>query len=595
MLEGNIGIVAPERESIQETEKSLSSMMSRLQKLIEQPALNENDLVEINVIFNNVSYVFLYLEAHDEHVKYDHLLYWRDQFFQNPLLDDKILKKLELLRCDDKSAESSRLAYIKQLVQKKHIPDPVFTNEMQELKLEANNILQKKYQEQSDFLNRLGVPATPKNASALYLKLTARCESPETRKKLYQKWNQIRSVHGINLVSTIDKMVNVRRTQASQAGYSSVLQRTLENTQLKEKEIEEFLNTFMKNAVEQNEKIALEMEALLGPNTTLAEDFSYYLRTLTVEKTVPLFQLELCLEFISSVVLHTFGIKLVREETVSGKSHLTMIAWKEDQELGTIYFDLWDTEAKARAGGANFTLSIRNRTNWGTFVQRPVAHVSCRFQTDRNGVGLITFQNIHSLFHEVGHAVNHLLIKKRISNQAGLEYLPIERLEQFSMWFEKWAYHPDFGPQMGLSPSEQEGLELCRKMKIIEYRRTYVERAVSAMLDFGVHRSNHLSFTEVYEDLDQRFGISRFCTLSEIAPLFTWPMYLAYPGSNFAYVWGSADSCEKFLPFISKAIKELPPSSVFYDLFTTCLDYDLPSKSPNPMEIFRFYERVSVK
>ena len=64
---------------------SLVTMRKRLDALLGQPMV-EQDLVEITAIFNNVSYIFLYLEANDTLIDYQELLPYRTDFFKNNTL-----------------------------------------------------------------------------------------------------------------------------------------------------------------------------------------------------------------------------------------------------------------------------------------------------------------------------------------------------------------------------------------------------------------------------------------------------------------------------------------------------------------------------
>ena len=61
-----------DQESLAETECHLRSMMVRLQELLELPVLTETAFAEIAAIYNNVAYIFLYLESNEAHLRSDH-------------------------------------------------------------------------------------------------------------------------------------------------------------------------------------------------------------------------------------------------------------------------------------------------------------------------------------------------------------------------------------------------------------------------------------------------------------------------------------------------------------------------------------------
>ncbi|MGH7749014.1 MAG: M3 family metallopeptidase, partial [Candidatus Dormibacteria bacterium] len=301
----------------------------------------------------------------------------------------------------------------------------------------------------------------------------------------------------------------------------------------------------------------------------------------------PLFRLDRCLAFLAEVGRTAFGLDLV--ELPRRSPHVIAFAITAGgYDIGTINFDLWQSGDRP----ANRTTGIRNRLDYGGVVQRPVAYVSCRFEEGGQEGGLITFQNVHSLFHEFGHAINHLLIVKRLPNQSGLEYLPLERLENLSMWFEKWVYHPELAEGFALDATARDGLALCQQVKGLEYRRTHLERAVTAALDLEVHRHPTAGLAEVYAELEERYDLADHCTFGDFVSSFTWPMFQAHPGANFAYLWGAADSAERFLPVMATSVAAVGPPSEVRRQFRSCFDFDEPSDEPNPTAIYEFYDNV---
>jgi oligopeptidase A len=160
------------------------------------------------------------------------------------------------------------------------------------------------------------------------------------------------------------------------------------------------------------------------------------------------------------------------------------------------------------------------------------------------------------------------------------------------MWFEKWIYHPQFAASLSLTPEEREGLILCQRIKALEYKRTHVERAITAALDFEVHRRTNSGLKDSFRRMDERFAISRYCSLGDFPVYFTWPMFQANPGANFAYLWGAADSAEKFMPFMQQRIEEISSPAEVRASFSSCFDFDEPSTEPDSQAVFEFYDSL---
>lgn len=581
-------VLAPDRQSLSAMEEALESMMSRLQDVVAQPRLTQETLIEITSIYNNVAYIFLYLEANDEFVDFERLLPWRDAFHKDPELDRRILEMLLDLRCPDAEAEESRQAYVAQLRAKTEAKDGAVEEELESLLSEAKGVLDDVQRDQAGLLERLGAKTASGSPSAVFYKLSSQVSSPTTRRKLARAWQSARDARLPHLLDLVDRMVAVRRQASAADGHPSVLAETFTKCSVREADVAAFLERYLERAVAAHQELEAEIRHLC-PDAGDAPfaHFAHCVRTATSAAKPPMFALDDCLDYIFTVARRVFGLTLTRR-AASASQVLTVTVRSEHGEVGHINFDLWDTDSKTI--GANHTKGIRNRTDWSGVVQRPVAYVSCRFRRGADGAELITFQNMHSLFHEFGHAVNHLLIRKRISNRSGLEYLPLERLEYLSMWFEKWAYHPDLAQYLSLTPAAEEGLALCRRIKMVEYRRTYLERAVLAALDFDVHRRGDSDLATSFRRLDERFGIGRHCTLGDFPGYFTWPMFVANPGANFAYLFGAADSAQKFSSFHHTPLTELAVDQVPRDLFTPCFDFDAPTPLPDSEALFAFYD-----
>lgn len=580
-------IIEKDHTSLEEMHEVLARMMSRLRAVVDEPYLTQDTFVEISSIYNNVSYIFLYLESNAVHVNYEWLLPWRKAFHCDVAIDKRLLELLEKLQCTDVEVEEARQAYLTHLRIKLENSHSDTDETIEALKSKAKAILQEIQTDQLRLLKRLGVNAKSARPEASFYRLISESDKAATRSKLSQAWRHARDRHLDTMVEIVDKMIKVRRLKSKEKGYDTVCAQTFERCQIRQFEAWEYLENYLIRALKSHADLEEEIRHTISATGDPIDHFGYYLRTLQDGKKVPLFSLDDCLDYVSSVGNLVFG--LVLERVPQKNPHvITIDVSLDDKRCGQINFDLWDDGPKRRT--ANYTTGARNRTEWGGLIQQPIAYVSCRFQRRQDGASLITFQNVHSLFHEFGHAINHLLIRKRLPNLSGLEYLPLERLETLSMWFEKWVYHPEFANSLSLSSLEEEGLALAQSIKMLEYRRTHVDRAVTAALDFDVHCSDSAGLKTSFGALDNRFGISRYCSLGDFPAYFMWPMLQANPGANFAYLWGAGDSAEKFSPFMKKMFQGMPAPVEVRAMFSPCFDFNEPSIKPDAKAVFSFYE-----
>ena len=441
--------------------EQLSVMMARLKVILADGPLTQDTLVEITSIYNNVAYIFLYLEANERYVNYDRLLPWRTAFHRDPDLDRLLLDRLLTLHCPDPEAERSREVWVQQLRAKSNQPDTDSAERMDTLVVAAKDVLGALAHDQAALLAKLGVQVGQMSPPAVFYKMSSATNNPATRSKLARAWTALRDRRQSEIVELVDQMIAELRRRSVARGYRTVLAETLEKCRVSEAQVDAFIERYLNRAIASHRQLEDEVRASTGVVENPMDHFGFHMRCLIGTAEVPMLSLQGCLDFIYAVADSAFGLTI---EQVSRAEDVVMTVrvLAADEEVGQINFDLWNDEGKALK--ANHTRGIRNRTTWMGLVQLPIAYVSCRFKRTENGDELITFQNAHSLFHEFGHAINHLLIRKRISNQSGLEYLPLERLEYLSMWFEKWVYHPEFAHGLGLSDSQRAGLEQCQRI-----------------------------------------------------------------------------------------------------------------------------------
>lgn len=575
-----------DQESLAQTDFHLHSMMVRLREVLAMPAITSEMFVEISAIFNNVSYIFLYLESNEAHVRYDELLRWRAAFFDDAELTDALVRVIEGFHPDDPDIEASRRDYLATLRRPGYQNDRS-TARATELQVAAKAVLQDVRADQAAFLRKVGVDPGNGNPVALFYGVASRTNSASVRAKLGSIWEKVRDRRQRELVDLIDQQIGLRRAASAGSGHASVLARTLEMCRVTEADAVEYTDTCVRRALESHRLLEAEIRESINVEDRPIDHFGHYVHRLTGGRRAPLFPIDHCLAFLTEVGRTAFGLEFV--ELPRRSPHVISYGVTDDgREVGAVNFDLWQSGAKP----ANRTTGVRNRLECAGVVQRPVAYVSCRFEDAGGERGVITFQNVHSLFHEFGHAINHLLITKRLPNQSGLEYLPLERLENLSMWFEKWVYHPDLADAFAMDSGARAGLALCQQVKALEYRRTHLERAVVGALDLDVHRHPTAGLVEVYAAIEERYGLTGHCCLGDFLANFTWPMFQAHPGANFAYLWGAADSAERFIPVMSTPVAAVGPPAKIRRQFRSCFDYDEPSQAPDPTAVLRFYDEI---
>jgi len=568
-----------------EIDADLAAAMERVRDVADSGVLTEDEVGDLAGIYNNLAYLFLYLDSNAAHVHWRSLDRWKDAFYSDAALVAALVLSLAHSRFENVQADRVRKSYLEFFRGLAH-RDGGDRDARHDLSVRAEECRSALRADQEQLLIRLGarVQGAPE---ATFYNLISSTESATTREKLAKAWRRLRDHHAPALETVANELVACRRERSRRRGFASALEETLQRSRLSEAEVETFIANSIEGAIESQSRLDGKVRSALGSTGAPMQHFEHYVRRVQGDGQIPLFELERCLEFAFDVAKATFGLEFCRERD-TGANVIRATASQAGRECGAVNFDLWDDTLAPKL--ANTTIGARNRMAWAGRLQLPVAHVSCRFKRRDESGSAITFQNVHSLFHEFGHAINHLCLARVVPSESGLEYLPIERLETFSMWFEKWALHPTFVSAVAEESGEQERIRVAQSIKRLEYRRTHVERAVTAALDFEVNRHPDLTVRAAFQALDARFGISRHCTVEDFLASFTLPMLEANPGGYFAYLWGAAESALQFAPWNSSDPNNWPSRERGRALFAPCFDFDVPGARVDPSAAFSFYE-----
>lgn len=82
---------------------------------------------------------------------------------------------------------------------------------------------------------------------------------------------------------------------------------------------------------------------------------------------------------------------------------------------------------------------MRRRLDDGS-IQLPAAYVTCNFNAPiGNDPALFTHDEVVTLFHECGHALQHILTQIDVAGVSGIHGIPWDAVEVASQFFENWA------------------------------------------------------------------------------------------------------------------------------------------------------------
>lgn len=229
--------------------------------------------------------------------------------------------------------------------------------------------------------------------------------------------------------------------------------------------------------------------------------------------------------------------------------------------IAGFYFDAFARPAEKRGGAWMSDVLGRSRdlAPADSDVRNPVAHMVCNGTPPEGGeTATMTFSEVETLFHEFGHALQHMLTQVDEIQAAGINNIEWDAVELPSQFMENWVYtrsvmrdmtrHVDTGESLPDEMFEklkaartfQAGYAMVRQlgfaMTDIELHHRY--RPGGNESPFEVHRRVSRSTTVIEPIAENRF-------LNSFGHIFAG----GYAAGYFSYKWAEVLSADAFAAF----------------------------------------------
>ncbi|MBF6299068.1 hypothetical protein IU459_16180 [Nocardia amamiensis] len=551
-------------------------------RALTQPTEADGPYTAATAILSNIGHLLAYAEGNQRHIQFDMLDRWRVEHIDSFEWRLRLLTLLSDLPRDGTQYEDQHYAWVSMLRSTVGNHDPALIAEEQQLYSAVRGVRQGLSTDRSALLSRLGVSADGRNPETRFFRLMSRTGTSGLRTKLAAAWDRVSDRRATELVGILDEIVRLRWSAASRRGFGSPLVETFRRSTLTPNEARTFISGYVAEAVAGHRRLEAAVVKAVGHVDSPMDHYAYYVNQLTGTETLPLVPLDACLSLITAVIESVFRLS-VEVSNSRSDDRIRLILKDDGRTLGHISIDLLPFVSSE-------TNPVDVLETEGTGAQAPtlpIGRALCRYQVGADGSRLVNFESSHNLFHEMGHALTQVLVRNREPRLSGYEYLPVERLEDLSTWFEKWVYHPEFDARMPAGSS----LAICRRIKLLESRAAHLQRAVTAAIDFDVH-DRRVGLSESFRALDKEFDIAQYVQIGDIAGHLTHPMFRAYPGgAGLTYLWGAAFGADQFRKFEDASLSEVV-SLDYSDHFQSCFDSRRPSELPDVLAVRQFYERA---
>eukprot|EP00262_Sarcandra_glabra_P021187 TRINITY_DN87_c0_g1_i1.p1 TRINITY_DN87_c0_g1~~TRINITY_DN87_c0_g1_i1.p1 ORF type:complete len:788 (+),score=146.39 TRINITY_DN87_c0_g1_i1:23-2386(+) len=424
-----------------------------------------------------------------------------------------------------------------------------------------------------------------------YLPVMQHARNRSLREEIYRAFVTRASSGDIDNTPIIDQILMLRLEKAKLLGYSNYAEVSMAMkmaTVDKAKELLEKLRSASWNAAVQDmedlksfckDQGAIEADDLNHWDITFwSERLRESKYDINEEELRPFFSLPRVMDSLFSLAKMLFEISIEQADGLApvwnNDVRFYCVKDSSGNPIAYFYFDPYSRPSEKRGGAWMDEVVARSRALAcdGASARLPVAHMVCN-QTPPvgNKPSLMTFREVETVFHEFGHALQHMLTKQDEGLVSGIRGIEWDAVELPSQFMENWCYHRD--TLMGIAKHYETGENLPEEVYLkLLAAKTFRAGSQSlrqirfASVDLELHTKYIPGGSESIYDIDRRVSKQ-----TQVIPPLPDDRFLCsfshifaggYAAGYYSYKWAEVLSADAFSSFEEagldndKAVKE---------------------------------------
>jgi oligopeptidase A len=290
-----------------------------------------------------------------------------------------------------------------------------------------------------------------------YLPFIENAMRRDLRERIYRGRIALASQGDFDNSPIISKILQLRHEQSKLLGFESYAAQSLTSKMAgKVDAVDELLHELLEASITAGKKEHAELESFArsnGHNEPVLEwDIPFYaermkeqLYQFKEEELRPYFPIDKVLKGMFSLVETLFSVKVTESTGEAPIWHNDVKFFKvfdveSNRHIASFYLDPYARPGLKRAGA--WMDDCVNRRRRGAKIEIPVAHLVCNGTPPvGNQPGLMGFDEVHTLFHEFGHGLQHMLTVIDDAGASGINGVEWDAVELASQFMENWLYH----------------------------------------------------------------------------------------------------------------------------------------------------------
>ena len=387
----------------------------------------------------------------------------------------------------------------------------------------------------------------------------------EKREEIYKAYCTKASENG----KIIEELLALKDEKVKILGFDSYAQYSLATKMAsKEEDVISFLEELghkAKNKAKEELEEIKELALKDGISDFKSFDMSYYSEKLKMaqydfdeEYFRPYFEQQSVLNGFFDFLHQMFNVKFTKANTPAWDEKVKVYDLSEDgKTIGRIYIDL--EARKDKRGGAWMN-------NWHSYyktsdgeIKLPTAYIVCNFpQSTEETPSLLRHSDVVTLFHEMGHALHHLLSKIEEPFVSGISGVAWDTVEFPSQFLEYFSYDKDVlklfaKHHITKEVLDDEAIEKIIKAKNFQSSLSTIRQVEFALFDFKLYQKLYKTEDEIQDLLDsirKEFAAMIPPRYNKFQNGFSHIFSGGYSAGYYSYKWAEVLSADAFYMFI---------------------------------------------
>ncbi|MBP9742781.1 MAG: M3 family metallopeptidase [Burkholderiales bacterium] len=281
------------------------------------------------------------------------------------------------------------------------------------------------------------------------------------------------------------------------------------------------------------------------------------------------FQLHKVLEGLFKLIFNLYKIEFKLNETIPtwNSKMLTYEVLRDNIVIGSLYLDLFARAGKQPGAWMN---SLQDKFMTEEIHKQPMAGIMCNFTPPgaESDIVILTFDEVQTLFHEMGHALHHLLTKINHFSISGINGVEWDAVELPSQFMEYFTWNREILTSISCHVETNKAIpdELYTKMMNARYYQSGLMMARQlefAILDIMLHKSKNFTIEECYkitEIVRKKVAVIIPPEYNRFLNSFSHIFAGGYASGYYSYKWAevlAADIFHKFDAIIDQNYSDL--------------------------------------